>query len=111
MGRDTIRLRDLAHPVLTDLQRQAIAAAPTVEMSEQAVLDAARSRTGLDDFGWLARFDWQFHWHNRGWPDFDGFLGALTAKKRKNIRHERARVARAGIACEIRHGDELDDTD
>ncbi len=67
--------------------------------------------TGLDDFGWLARFDWQFHWHNRGWPDFDGFLGALTAKKRKNIRHERARVARAGIACEIRHGDELDDAD
>jgi hypothetical protein len=67
MGRDTIRIRDLAHPVLTDLQRQAIAAAPTVEMSEQAVLDAARSRTGLDDFGaddfrerlrvWLASFE------------------------------------------------------
>ena len=67
--------------------------------------------TRLDDCGWLPRFDWQFHWHNRGWPDFEGFLGALTAKKRKNIRHERARVAHAGIACEIRHGDELDDAD
>lgn len=61
--------------------------------------------------GWLARFDWQFHWHNRGWPDFEAFLGALTAKKRKNIRHERAQVARAGIVCEVRHGDQLDDAD
>ena len=67
MGRDTIRIRDLANPVLTDLQRQAIASAPPVTMTEQAVLDAARKRTGLDDFGsedfrdrlrvWLASFE------------------------------------------------------
>lgn len=60
------------------------------------------------DAGWLARFDWQFHWHNRGWGDFEAFLAALSSKKRKNIRHERAQVARAGIICELRHGDELD---
>jgi hypothetical protein len=42
MSRDTIRIRDLANPVLTDLQRQAIASAPPVVMSEQAVLGAAR---------------------------------------------------------------------
>ncbi len=57
---------------------------------------------------WLPRFDWQFHWHNEGWPDFDAFLAALNHKKRKNIRSERARAARAGASCEIRHGDELD---
>lgn len=58
--------------------------------------------------GWLARFDWQFHWSNRGgWTAFEQFLAALTHKKRKNIRHERAQVARAGIACEVRHGDEI----
>ena len=67
MGRDTIRIRDLANPVLTDLQVQAIASAPPVTMTEQAVLDAARKRTGLDDFGsedfldrlrvWLASFE------------------------------------------------------
>ncbi len=60
---------------------------------------------------WLPRFDWQFHWRNRGWPDFEAFLAALSAKKRKNIRQERAQVARAGIVCEIRHGDELDADD
>jgi len=57
---------------------------------------------------WLPRFDWQFHWRNDGWRDFDEFLGALNHKKRKNIRSERARAARAGATCEIRHGDELD---
>lgn len=58
---------------------------------------------------WLSRFDWQFHWINRGWRDFADFLDALTPKKCKNIRQERARVQRAGVRCEIRHGDELDD--
>ncbi|HET9031729.1 MAG TPA: GNAT family N-acetyltransferase [Dokdonella sp.] len=60
---------------------------------------------------WLPRFDWQFHWKNRGWADFDEFLAALKPKKRKNIRQERAQVAAAGIRCEIRHGDELDDNE
>ena len=57
---------------------------------------------------WLHRFDWQFHWHNSGWRDFADFLDALAPKKRKNIRQERAQVARAGVACEIKHGDGLD---
>ena len=63
------------------------------------------------DDAWLARFDWQFHWHNRGWKTFDEFLAALTPRKRKNIRQERARVARAGISCRVHHGDELDAAD
>ena len=56
---------------------------------------------------WLPRFDWQFHWHNAGWNDFGDFLGAMSSKKRKNIRQEREHVARAGVTCEIRHGDEM----
>ncbi|HEV7491591.1 MAG TPA: GNAT family N-acetyltransferase [Rhodanobacteraceae bacterium] len=58
---------------------------------------------------WLPRFDWQFHWRNQGWRDFEEFLGSLNHKKRKNIRQERARVERAGVTCEIRHGDEMSD--
>ncbi len=57
---------------------------------------------------WLARFDWQFHWKNAGWRDFDDFLDSLKPKKRKNIRQERVHVQRAGVHCEIRHGDEID---
>lgn len=71
--------------------------------------DDAATFVGSD---WLPRFDWQFHWINRaGWRDFDDFLAALNHKKRKNIRQERTRVARAGVTCEIRHGDELSETE
>lgn len=44
--------------------------------------------------GLLHRTGQQFHWYNDGYADFDGFLGALSARKRKNIRKER-RVAQS----------------
>jgi len=43
------------------------------------------------------RVDCNYHWHNRDYRDFDDFLAALTAKKRKNIRQERRRVTDAGV--------------
>ncbi len=42
--------------------------------------------------GLMRRTGQQFHWLDAGYGDFDGFLGALSARKRKNIRKER-RVA------------------
>jgi hypothetical protein len=46
-----IRIDDLAHPRLTDRQSAAIAGAPPVTLTTEAVLDAARAATGLSDFG------------------------------------------------------------
>ncbi len=40
--------------------------------------------------GWLIRSGIQFHWRNQGYADFDDFLAALTSRKRKQIRKERA---------------------
>jgi predicted N-acyltransferase len=60
---------------------------------------------------WLPREDVQFHWHNRGWRDFDDFLAALQPKKRKNIRQERARVAADGFRFRIVHGDDASAAD
>jgi len=40
--------------------------------------------------GWLIRADRQFHWRNDGYATFDDFLGALSSRKRKAIRKERA---------------------
>jgi predicted N-acyltransferase len=81
-------------------------------------LSSAHVNFALDDeasslaaCGWLERSDWQFHWHNRGWTDFEQFLGALSHKKRKNIRAERNAVARAGITCSMRGGASLDAPD
>ena len=40
--------------------------------------------------GWLERHGLQYHWHNRGYAEFDDFLAALSSRKRKTIRKERA---------------------
>ncbi|MDY0021430.1 GNAT family N-acetyltransferase [Arenimonas caeni] len=63
------------------------------------------------DAGWLAREDVQFHWHNRGWADFEAFLADLQPKKRKNLRQERAKAERAGYAFRVVHGDEASESD
>jgi hypothetical protein len=40
--------------------------------------------------GWLIRHGVQYHWFNRGYATFDDFLGALSSRKRKTLRKERA---------------------
>jgi predicted N-acyltransferase len=104
-------------PQSAELRQQLIAA--IVAETERLGMSSAHinfvdesDALALDSAQWISRFDWQFHWTNRpidqgGWRDFDDFLAALSSKKRKNIRHERAQVARAGVICELRHGDEL----
>jgi len=100
-----------------DELRGALIGAITAEVERHGWSSAHLNFVGADDAeafaggDWLPRFDWQFHWHNRGWRDFADFLDALAPKKRKNIRQERAHVVRAGVSCEIRHGDELGDSD
>ena len=42
--------------------------------------------------GLMHRIGQQFHWENHGYKDFDGFLADLSARKRKNIRKERAKA-------------------
>ena len=51
---------------------------------------------GQQDY--LLRTDRQFHWRNRGYRDFDQFLGELASAKRKNLRKERSSVIEAGIS-------------
>jgi predicted N-acyltransferase len=67
--------------------------------------------TAFDD-AWLPRIDVQYHWRNEaGWSDFDGFLAAMDHKHRKNIRQERAKVARAGIGFRVLHGGDASEED
>ena len=64
------------------------------------------------DARWLLREDIQFQWHNPGhWTDFDSFLADMNHKHRKNIRQERAKLARTGITYRIVHGDEATEAD
>ena len=56
----------------------------------------------------LTRRDTQFHWHNRGYRDFEDFLEKFTAEKRKKVHRERRRIAEAGIEMRMLSGSELD---
>lgn len=76
----------------------------SVHMNFPQEVDAAASASDP----WLPRSDWQFHWDNRGYADFEDFLESLTSKKRKNIRQERRRLDEAGIQFRWRTGWEID---
>jgi len=52
----------------------------------------------LPSSDWLRRKGVQYHWVNRHYNDFEGFLSALNSSKRKNIRKERKRLAATGIS-------------
>ncbi|WP_210483298.1 GNAT family N-acetyltransferase [Microvirga antarctica] len=50
--------------------------------------------------GFLRRDDQQFHWFNEGYETFEGFLAALSSRKRKAIRRERRDALANGITVE-----------
>ena len=57
--------------------------------------------------GWIERHGLQYHWLNRGYADFDAFLDALSSRKRKTIRKERA-AAVEGLEILTIRGDEIE---
>jgi uncharacterized protein len=61
----------------------------------------------LKSVGMMERLGVQFHWQNRGYTSFDGFLETLTAKRRKNIKRERRKVAESGVTFRLLHGPEV----
>ncbi|MFC3816195.1 GNAT family N-acetyltransferase [Lysobacter sp. GCM10012299] len=64
------------------------------------------------DREWLSRVDVQYHWRNdRGWKTFDEYLAAFDHKHRKNIRQERAKVARTGVTFRVVEGRDASDDD
>ncbi len=70
-----------------------------------------RQSDNVSDF-WISRQGHQFHWFNQdeqGQPltSFEQYLDLMTARKRKNIKKERAKVAEAGISCYWRSGQQI----
>src|SRR5271165_3561437 len=61
----------------------------------------------LGSHGYLKRTHQQFHWENAGYESFDAFLAALSSRKRKTIRRERAEALAAGISVHWLSGSDL----
>jgi predicted N-acyltransferase len=62
---------------------------------------------GLGAAGWLQRLGMQFHWENQGYADFEGFLGALSSRKRKVLRRERRDANACGLTFHSLSGSDI----
>ncbi|HET8802794.1 MAG TPA: GNAT family N-acetyltransferase [Marinobacter sp.] len=67
------------------------------------------SQQRLDTGTGLHRIGCQFHWHNRGYRNFEDFLAELTSRKRKSIRKERRQVSEQGISFRRFQGQAIPD--
>ena len=70
-----------------------------------------QDRARLESQGMMLRRDCQYHWHNRDYADFDGFVAEFTSRKRKKVNRERRRVAEQEIELRTLHGTEVDAED
>ncbi|EPX77418.1 GNAT family N-acetyltransferase [Litoreibacter arenae] len=57
--------------------------------------------------GLMPRISQQFHWESQGYKTFDDFLASLSARKRKNIRRERAQAQAFGGTIHALTGDQI----
>ncbi|CAA6825254.1 MAG: COGs COG3146 [uncultured Thiotrichaceae bacterium] len=71
----------------------------------------AKEQDWLETQNLFTRHDCQFHWHNHNYQSFEEFLEQLTAKKRKNIRQERKRVASSSAKLRLLDGHSATDKD
>jgi predicted N-acyltransferase len=77
--------------------------APTV----QALFPREDEALLLEEEGFAARVDFQYHWVNAGYGSFDDFLARFPSKRRNQLRRERAAPAAQGIAIRTVRGEEL----
>ena len=75
--------------------------------SVHATFLESRDREAFEDAGWLIRLGCQYHWSNASYATFDDFLGALSSRKRKDIRKERQQIAASEIEMVTLTGGDL----
>jgi predicted N-acyltransferase len=60
------------------------------------------------DMGLLHRTSQQYHWYNDSYADWDGFLAALSSRKRKTLRKERLTAQAFGGEIDQLTGDQIE---
>jgi uncharacterized protein len=95
-------------PDVDALRRDIIALAQTTGASSWHLLFADdQCRAALADWPLARRQACHFRWFNRDYADFDGFLAALTSRRRKSIRRERSHAGAAGVRIEQACGEQI----
>ena len=92
-------------------------AAAAIEVARQNGLSSVHltfldsdAQQRLGELGFLARTGQQFHWHNKGYRDFEDFLDGFASRKRKTVRKERIEALAPGITVEHLTGRAITDT-
>ena len=97
--------------LLGSRRQQLLAAAEAVTVQNDlssahiTFIDEAGAREA-ERRGWMMRHGIQYHWFNRGYSSFDDFLAALSSRKRKTLRKERA-AAVEGLEIRTLRGAEI----
>ncbi len=98
-------LKDMARAPQLLAATEAVVEQNGISSAHATFVDEAQLRL-FRDAGWLIRTGTQFHWANEGYATFDDFLSALSSRKRKAIRKERA-AAQSASDTVILSGDEI----
>jgi len=107
--------RFLVRPGFPESEARAYLAAAAVEAAKQhrasswhVTFASKEEWEELGQSGLLQRTDTQYHWHNRGYESFDGYLAALSSRKRKTIRKEREHAMNSGVTVEWLTGSNIE---
>lgn len=101
------RILSIRADVRAALVQAALQATEAFDASSWHVLfPGAQEREALAEAGLLKRQDIQFIFENDGYESYDDFLAALSSRKRKALKKERA-AARSGLTLEALTGDAL----
>jgi predicted N-acyltransferase len=99
-------------PAAEDSRR--LLAAAAIEVAKQMGVSSLHVTFALESdwdvlgsAGYLKRTGQQFHWHNADYRTFDDFLAALSSRKRKTVRKERAEALAGGLAIEHVTGSDI----
>ena len=98
---DAARIEPALLGAMVELTRRLELSSLHMTFCTEAERDRAR------ELGLLVRSGIQYHWHNRGYRDYDDFLAALLGRKRKNLRKERREAAATGVRIRTLVGDDI----
>ncbi len=107
-GRRLLTRRDFEAVGRTALVQGAVEMADRNGLSSLHLTYCTEAEAGAGAaLGLMARRTQQYHWVNRGYADFEAFLGDLSSRKRKAIRKERARAQGFGGEIVTLTGDQI----
>lgn len=90
------------------LARGAVTAAEKMGLSGAHInfLTGAEAQLAEDE-GYAIRIGEQYHFEDKGYGDWEGFLAALASRKRKALKKERASIAASGLTIEWITGQDI----